>query len=246
MSTPTPLAAQYDKPKLLAPVWHTIGLVFFVLALSYLQSTHGGHLQNPNMNRLAVYSFSIGFELVLLAYVWFLGIRHSGIRFKDVVGGRWDTGRDVWRDIGVAFVFWMVVIVFLVSVSRAFGKNPNMSKVFQAIAPRGPLELAIWILLSISAGFCEEFIFRGYLQKQLFVLTGSVTAGIAGQAIIFGAAHAYQGYRGVLTITVYGALFGILANTRNSLRPGMIQHVMQDSFSGIFLSLARHLPKPPA
>jgi hypothetical protein len=246
MSTSRPLAAQSDKPKLLAPVWHTIGLVLFVLALSYLQSARRGHLQNSDTaNRLAVYSFTICFELVLLTYVWFLGIRHSGTSFKDVIGGRWDTARDVWRDIGVAFLFWIVVAVVLAAVARVLGKNPDMIKVFQAIAPRGPLELAVWILLSISAGFCEEFVFRGYLQKQLFALTGNVPAAIAGQAIIFGAAHAYQGVRGVLTITIYGALFGILANMRNSLRPGMIQHVMQDSFSGIFLSLAKHLPKPP-
>ena len=245
MSTTNLLAAQSDKPKLLAPVWHTIGLVFFVLALSYLQSAHRGHLQNANTNRLAVYSFSICFELVLLAYVWFLGIRHTGIRFKDVIGGRWDTARDVWRDVGVAFVFWIVVVVTLVAVSQVLGQNPDMIKVLRAIAPRGVLELAIWILLSISAGFCEEFVFRGYLQKQLLALTGNVPAAIAGQAIIFGAAHAYQGVRGVLTITVYGALFGLLANVRNSLRPGMIQHVMQDSFSGILLSLAKHFPKLP-
>jgi len=247
MAAPSPLAPHSDKHKLLAPVWHTIGLVLLVLAVSYFQSSRRGHLQNYNItNRIAVYSFTICFELVLLAYVWFLGIRHSGTRFKDVIGGRWDTAKDVWRDIGVAFLFWIVVAVFLVAVGHVLGKNPDMTKVFQVIAPRGPLELAIWILLSISAGFCEEFVFRGYLQKQFFALTGNVPAAIAGQAIIFGAAHAYQGFRGVLTITVYGALFGILANMRNSLRPGMIQHVVQDSFAGIFLSLSKYLPKPPS
>jgi membrane protease YdiL (CAAX protease family) len=66
------------------------------------------------------------------------------------------------------------VIVFLLSVGGLPGKNPDMSKVFQVIRPRGPLELATWILLPISAGFCEEFVFLGYLRKQFFAPTGSI------------------------------------------------------------------------
>jgi hypothetical protein len=45
------------------------------------------------------------------------------------------------------------------------------------------------------------------------------------------------------SIAIYGALFGILAIMRKSLRPGMIQHSMQDSFAGIALNLiAKYRP----
>jgi len=237
-------APNSDGRKLLAPVWHTLGLVLFALATSYFQSSRVVHLQNYNVrNRIAVYSFTICFELVLLAYVWFLGIRHTGTRFTDVIGGRWENAKEIWRDVGIAFLFWFVVGIFLVSLAHVIGKNPEMTKAAQVIMPRSPLELAIWIALSISAGFCEEFVFRGYLQKQFFALTASTTAAIAGQALVFGVAHAYQGVKGILTIAVYGALFGILAHMRRSLRPGMLQHVMQDSAAGIFLYLSRYLPK---
>ena len=48
---------------------------------------------------------------------------------------------------------------------------------------------------------------------------------------------------GMLTITMYGALFGILAVMRKSLRPGMIQHAMQDASAGIAMSLlAKYRP----
>jgi hypothetical protein len=109
--------------------------------------------------------------------------------------------------------------------------------------PRGALEILLWVLLSISAGFCEEFIFRGYLQKQFFAITGINGVAIAGQALVFGVAHGYQGIKGMTSIAIYGALFGILATMRKSLRPGMIQHSMQDSFAGIALNLiAKHRP----
>jgi hypothetical protein len=97
----------------------------------------------------------------------------------------------------------------------------------------------------VTAGFCEEFIFRGYLLKQFYAITGSDAAAVAIQAVCFGIAHSYQGVKSMVTITVYGALFGILAVYRKSLRPGMIQHAMQDSFAGLGLALLKRLGKIP-
>jgi membrane protease YdiL (CAAX protease family) len=101
-------------------------------------------------------------------------------------------------------------------------------------------------MLSATAGICEEFIFRGYLQKQFQAITGSDAAAVALQAVLFGIAHSYQGVKSMVTITVYGALFGILAVYRKSLRPGMIQHAMQDSFAGLAFGLLKHLGRLPA
>jgi uncharacterized protein len=246
MSTTSPLAAQYEKPKLLAPLWHTIVLILFVFATAYFQS-HNRIENHKIIHRVVLYSFMICFEWFLFAYVWFLGIRPTGRELSEVIGGRWATARDVWRDIGAALVFWLIVIAFLLAAGLALGPNSEMNKVVQVIMPRSPLEMLAWVLLSISAGICEEFVFRGYLQKQFLALTGSNAAAIAAQALIFGVAHLYQGVKGLVIITLYGALFGILAVVRQSLRPGMIQHALQDSSSGIgFSLLAKHLPKPPS
>lgn len=156
MAAPSSVAPLSQSRKLLAPSWHTIVLILLLLGTSYFQSSRVGQLQSYKItNRMAVYSFTIFFELVLLAYVWFLGIRHTGTRFTDVVGGKWENAKDVWRDIGIAFLFWFVVAFFLVSLSHLLGKNTEMTKVAELIMPRSALELAVWILLSISAGFCE-------------------------------------------------------------------------------------------
>ena len=57
--------------------------------------------------------------------------------------------------------------------------------------------------------------------------------------MVFGIAHSYQGGRRIVLIAVYGALFGMLAAWRKSLRPGMLGHAMQDSFSGIAFRLLK-------
>lgn len=89
--------------------------------------------------------------------------------------------------------------------------------------------LVVYLLLRATAGFCEEIIFRGYLQKQFSAWTHSAEAGLVLQALVFGAGHAYQGPRLMVVIAVYGCLFGLLALWRRSLRPGMIAHSLEDS-----------------
>jgi hypothetical protein len=44
----------------------------------------------------------------------------------------------------------------------------------------------------------------------------------------------------VILIALYGAMFGILAHWRGSVRPGMIAHAWQDSLSGVTAAVTRH------
>ena len=95
--------------------------------------------------------------------------------------------------------------------------------------------MILWVLLSLTAGFCEEVIYRGYLQKQFGVLLKSAWGGLIVQGLIFGGSHAYEGWQTMIQIGAFGILFGILAHWRKSLRPGMMAHAFQDAFSGLAL-----------
>src|SRR5258707_14100112 len=106
---------------------------------------------------------------------------------------------------------------------RTAALNRNVS-----MLPQRGIELTFWIALSVTAGICEETIFRGYLQRQFMALTKSAPAGILLSAAAFGAAHAYQGFRMVILIGLYGAMFGILAYWRGTLVPGMIDQSWDD------------------
>jgi hypothetical protein len=115
----------------------------------------------------------------------------------------------------------------------ALGRNVSM-------LPQRGIELTFWIALSVTAGICEETIFRGYLQRQFMALTKSAPAGILLSAATFGGAHAYQGFRMMILIALYGAMFGILAYWRGSVRPAMIAHAWQDSLNGVLAIVMRH------
>ncbi|MGD0962547.1 MAG: type II CAAX endopeptidase family protein [Candidatus Acidiferrales bacterium] len=219
---------------LVTPVWHTIVFLFVLLGLAFLQGRQQPKLGSvPMASRLALYAAMIAFELVLFLYVWLFGLKLTGTRIRDVMGGKWSSLAEVARDMGVALLFWLVVASVLLTLEKILGENTTGLGAVKTLLPRGPMEMAVWIVLCTTAGFCEEFIFRGYLQRQFLALTGRVELAVVFQAIVFGIAHMYQGVKGVITISIYGAMFGILAVMRKSLRPGMIQHAGQDIFSGI-------------
>jgi membrane protease YdiL (CAAX protease family) len=146
--------------------------------------------------------------------------------------------RQLFRDIGIALAFWVISGAFLLILAWLLRIGPQ-GRDIRFLLPRSYLEIALWMALSVTAGICEETIFRGYLQRQFTALTRSAPAGIIVSAAAFGAAHAYQGSRRVILIGLYGAMFGILAHWRGSVRPGMIAHAWQDSLSAVFAAITR-------
>lgn len=228
-ATPTPTV---DRSPV-APVWHTVLLLIIFVGFS-LASARRIHALPAHVSRLPLYGTSILFEVGLVAYVWLLGLRLRGKTVRELVGGKWSRTSDVLMDIAIALLFWMVVLVVLTALRFALGGNATSAlRAVKPLLPRSGAEMAEFVGLSVTAGFCEEFLFRGYLQRQFLAWTGVPTVAVVLQAIVFGIGHIYQGWRNALVITVYGAMFGILAVMRQSLRPGMIQHAMQDSVAGI-------------
>jgi membrane protease YdiL (CAAX protease family) len=228
------------RPELVAPIWHTVVLTIVLISLAVGQGLQQNSLETVELrSRLPLYISMMVFELTLLAYVWLFGLRARHVRLRDLVGGEWASIEDVGRDVMIGGIFWLTVIGVLFVLSKILGTNPTGIKAVGVLLPQRPLEMIVWVILAITAGFCEEVIFRGYFQRQFFALTGKAEWAIALQALIFGMAHIYQGVKGALTIAIYGAMFGVLAAARKSLRPGMIQHGGQDIFSGIVGSILK-------
>lgn len=168
------------------------------------------------------------FEWLLLGFV-LLGVWLSKVSLLEVMGERWRSVPDFLRDAGVGIVFLIVTIV-VTSVAGPHGAADDAMTRF--LLPQGRIEMLFWLALSVTAGICEEAVYRGYLQKQFIALTRNIPAGIALSAFLFGAAHSYQGFAKASLIGAMGAAGGILAYWRRSVRPGMIAHALQDVLGG--------------
>ena len=173
---------------------------------------------------MALYERTTLFEWLLLALV-LAGIWLNGSSVRAVLGERWRSGREFLQHLGIGLLLLMASIAV---TSLAGGHRSTHDDVTRFLLPEGSREIATWIMLSITAGICEEAVYRGYLQKQFMALTRNVPAGIVLQALLFGLAHSYQGFARAATIAVLGVMSGALAFWCRSVRPGMIAHILQD------------------
>ena len=180
---------------------HTLGLVLINLGIAawgivaQMRSTGGPGLAAGHSGVVPLYSSLIVMEWALLYYVW-AGVRKN-VTFWGLVGGRWRSLRDVLTDFGIALPFWAIweTVAWLVSLAP----GPSAAKTVDVLLPRGLIEVALWIALSASAGFCEEIVYRGYLQRQVRAFSGSRALAVPGQALVFGVGHAYQGWKNVVS-----------------------------------------------
>jgi membrane protease YdiL (CAAX protease family) len=238
------------EKKLLAPVWHTVAIVVLLLGNSFLSAWLASTAIPSSASvsekmRLVQYAATIVLELLLLFLVW-VGLRLGQTTIRELIGGRWETVEDFLLDVALGFGFFVVAYGVILGLSFAIGlakpgQAESTKKLASMIAPHTLGGLLLFVALSTVAGFIEEIIFRGYLQRQIGVLTGNIYTGLVVSALVFGASHGYEGWRRMLLIFVLGLMFGFMALWRKSLRPGMIGHACFDSFQGIALFVATRM-----
>ncbi len=97
--------------------------------------------------------------------------------------------------------------------------------------PNNATERWAFILISLTAGVCEEVLFRGFLIR--FLRDGGPAIPLIGALALssaaFGLGHLYQGFKGVMTTTVAGIVFGLLFLLTGSLIPGIVLHALVDA-----------------
>src|SRR5271163_1353938 len=235
MSTAAMPQTLSTKTAPVAPWFHTIILACIFLGLTaagaIFQRQASAHPLSAGSSHIVLYLSLIAMEYGLFRYVN-AGVARRGVTMKSLIGGSWNSLRDVLRDAGLALGIWAIWFGVEKLWGHVFGISHAVS--IQTFLPRKPLEIALWIAVSISAGISEEIVFRGYFQRQFGALTGSKWAAVCLQAVLFGMGHGYQGVQAMARIAVFGAMFGVLAIWRKSLRPGIMTHALTDILSGIF------------
>ena len=96
------------RPELVAPLWHTVVMVSFLLGISWLGAHSGtlfpGFIAGHIHSRTGSYSVMIAMEWAMVAFVWY-GMRIQKRPFKDLFGTRRLTFTGVLRDLGIASCF---------------------------------------------------------------------------------------------------------------------------------------------
>ena len=113
--------------------------------------------------------------------------------------------------------------------------------------PVGSTQVAAFVLVALTAGICEEILYRGWLLSFLGALTGSMWIGMILSAVLFGIGHAYQGRQGIVATGVLGLVFGTMFVLVRSLVPGQVIHAGIDLVNGILAGkIVKGLKAEPA
>lgn len=219
-----------ESHRAIAPAWHTVLVLFALIGLALTVARSDVLPFVGAYGRGAGYVWLIVFEWVIVGFVYF-GVSHWVMNLRDLIGGKWARPVAVLRDAAISLVFLVIIFVVSRGLGNLLQAEPN--EAVRNLVPRSSIQVFLYLTLTITAGFCEEVIYRGYLQRQFAALTQSVAGGIVLQAVTFGAGHIYQGWRFLLIISVIGTMFGLLARRCRSLRPGMVAHFLQDGISGL-------------
>ena len=213
---------------------HTMVLCLILLAVAAVGYVSFGRAAAPAAGAsgpgASLYLPLIAAEWGLFLYVR-MGLRNSGHSIRDLVSARPLSARALLFDLALGVLLLGLLSAADIAFERAFGGSVPGS--VQTLLVRRAADIPLWILLSLSAGFAEEIVFRGYLQTQFGALLGSPWLGVAAQAILFGVTHGYQGAALVLKIAILGLIFGAGARLRRSLVPGMAAHAALDVIGGL-------------
>ena len=150
--------------------------------------------------------------------------------------------------IGFVFLFdwrfWLAILLsLLIWQQRAATQDEDargaLRDTLNRVAPFMPRtggEFRHFIIIAVTAGVCEEILYRGYLFWYLSSFIGTTalawTAVVFAGAVIFGLAHSYQGRTGIVQVFVVALVMGGLYLLTRSLWIPMLAHAIIDLHGG--------------
>jgi len=195
-------------------------------------------------------AFGWGCALVVLSLYLLIGIYlFAGVSFYDIGLRGIILNPNIWFT-SVTLILCGIYIIAHIYEMIACLVNPKhrekekdklavkygANKTVKNLLPRSKKERKYWFFLSLTAGICEEIIFRGFLFFLLQAVFPNmpILLILVAASAIFGTAHAYQGIKGMRNAAMVGALHGCLFLVTGSLIPSMFMHFTVD-ISAVFL-----------
>jgi membrane protease YdiL (CAAX protease family) len=135
---------------------------------------------------------------------------------------------------------WIIMAALLLGIGLStvlLRRNPgamaNMRRSLEAssiLLPSTPAERKWYAATAITAGICEELLYRGFLMRYLpstfTFLDWLLVAILSG--IIYGLSRAYQGFKGITQTALTGFSFAIVYILSGSLLPAMVFHILAE------------------
>ncbi len=169
----------------------------------------------------------------------------------------------IWRyhdwklvDLGIDFTFgWKILLsillfilasIYMFYLYRTISQDTEQRSILRTkisdkessdFLPHNIQDFRWFCIVSISAGICEELLYRGFLLWYFNFFTNTVVA-IVVSSILFGLAHLFQGWKGCVQASVAGLFLAIIYLLTGSLWIPITLHIIGDLYSGLLGWLA--------
>jgi uncharacterized protein len=169
----------------------------------------------------------------------------SSIALSPVVGWRWIVA--IVPNAALAYITWRNGVVLRRSAKARASVRARIEGAgeLSLLLPRTTGQVVLFIAVSITAGICEELLFRGFVWHALAAWMGPWLAVIP-TSLAFGLGHAYQGRTGVLKTGIVGVVMTAMVVLTGSLIPAMVLHALIDLQGMVAWTGARQEPSTPA
>jgi membrane protease YdiL (CAAX protease family) len=168
----------------------------------------------------------------------YLALNHASV-FQSILrdgGSAGDYARGTYWGfyIGILFATVFAILIRLWKNRRANGDRKKhwwrrLVPDFSSLLPATPRERFLFAAVAISAGVCEEVVFRGWLLCTLHNVVGlKGTTLVLIAAACFGLAHYYQGATGMIGTAFAGILFTFFYVQSGSLLLPILLHILID------------------
>jgi hypothetical protein len=194
--------------------------------------------------RLAAYAQGMLTQWLFVALAVALWIRHG--RDFGLLGLRAPSTAAAWAALAVAAAVGRAFLLQSAVVARRPDTHPEVREALAPVVeilPRDRNDLTGFLSLSLTAGICEEILFRGLLPWYL----GHALGLWGGQALalaLFALAHLYLGGTATWRAGLAGAAAGALYLWSGSLVPSMLLHASLDASAGWMAYVALRSPEP--
>ncbi len=145
-------------------------------------------------------------------------------------------GTVAWIGYGLFILACATLLIQLRSYLRSPERLASMRETFGKVMlflPHTRRELRAFDAVSVTAGICEEIIYRGFLIAYLMaVLTTPFWIAALLSCLVFGLSHNYQGPAGILRTAAVGGVLALLYGLTGSLLAPMVFHAVMDITSG--------------
>ena len=227
-----------------------IGLIFFVLAVILPwrgRARMKKLLAMPTVStteRVVLYASTIAFQWMAVAVVAWRAWAH-GYTAAELGLTIHDRTRILIAAIAGAATIAALQWLNLRRVAKVPLKARGvLQSIAERILPQSAVELLPYLALAITAGLCEEFVYRGFAMAVLARAGLQVWAVVLLSSVLFGLAHLYQERGGFVSTLVIGLVLGTGRIAYDSLVPAIFWHSAVDVVAGV--AGPKYLRRSPA